>query len=35
MSRSGVDESDSSGGDTHREEELHEGDIRGSFAEGA
>ena len=35
MSRSGVGESDSSGGDTHREEELHEGDIRGSFAEGA
>ena len=35
----GVGESDSSGqssgGDTHREEELHEGDIRGSFAEGA
>ncbi len=35
MSRSGVGESDSSGGDTYREEELHEGDIRGSFAEGA
>ena len=36
MSRSGFVESDSSGqSSTHREEELHEGDIRGSFAEGA
>ena len=33
----GVGESDSSSSGTHREEELHEGDIRGSFAgvEGA
>ena len=30
----GVGESDSSSAGTHREEELHEGDIRGSFAEG-
>ena len=32
---SGIVESDSSGeSSTHREEELHEGDIQGSFAEG-
>ena len=30
----GAGESDSSSAGTHREEELHEGDIRGSFAEG-
>ena len=30
----GVGESDSSSAGTHREEELQEGDIRGSFAEG-
>ena len=31
----GIGESDSSSAGTHREEELHEGDIRGSFAERA